>query len=232
MWRIISPASCKDSAKVLQDYMNDAHPISRLININWGNSRLSLSNPVEVWGNKLEAVARSADKARFFSLLKDDGTVPVITEFAGPCYQHPDPYGHNGSGIRYVDREEDFIPGLLTTKQIKGEEFRVYFCYDSPPKIYKKAPLSDGLDSPIRNSHNGYGYMTNPPELREVPNLKEVLLSLTKQVANKLELSHGAVDFILSRGHKVYMLESNSAPTLFDHSLVGMFGDTFIRRWV
>ena len=52
MWRIISPSSCKDSAKVLQDYMNDAHPISHLIKINWGNSRLSLSNPVEVWGNK------------------------------------------------------------------------------------------------------------------------------------------------------------------------------------
>lgn len=231
MWKVLAPPVCRDTAQSLQSYLEVVAP-NKGVKINWGNSGFLRTDASQVWGNKVEAVQRSANKYKFFELCKDMGTVPIINSFNGPCFQHHDPLGANGSGIRFVATEEDFIPGLLTTKQVKGSEYRVYFCYNAKPLIYLKTRLTDETpECPIRNSHNGYGYMRNPPQLRTIPNLKEVLLSYTEEVSNKIELSYGAIDFILSAEHTVYILESNSAPTLFSEELVEMFGNEFIRRW-
>lgn len=232
MWKVISPRMARESAETLQHTLNHFHPIEEEIKINWGNSGFSANDPREVFGNKCEAVYRSARKDVFFQLCKKMGTVPVVTEFGGPCFQHPDPMGHNGSGIRYVTEASNFVPGLLSTKQIKGTEYRVYFCYDMVPKIYMKVPLTeDTPENPIQNSHNGYGYLRNPPSLKKIENLKEILLSSTKEVANKLELSYGAIDFIVSTDYTVYILESNSAPTLFSEELVDGFAEQIARRF-
>lgn len=232
MWKVISPRMARESAETLQHTLNHFHPIVEMVKINWGNSIINATDLREVFGNKCEAVYRSARKDVFFQLCKKMGTVPVVTEFDGPCFQHPDPTGHNGSGIRYVTGASEFVPGLFTTKQIKGTEYRVYFCYDMVPKIYMKVPLTeDTPENPIQNSHNGYGYLYNPPALRNVDNLKEILLSSTKEVADKLELSYGAIDFIVSTDYTVYILESNSAPTLFSEALVEGFAEQIARRF-
>lgn len=232
MWKVVSPRICRDSAETLEYTLNNLYPIESSIKINWGNSGFNRHSPWEVFGNKCEAVLRSSRKDVFFQLCKKMGTVPVVNSFDGPCFQHYDEAGHNGSGIKYVTEASEFVPGLLTTKQIKGVEYRVYFCYDMPPLIYMKVPLTDDTpENPIRNSHNGYGYLRNPPDLRKVKNLKDILLSSTKEVADKLELSYGAVDFIVSTDYTVYVLESNSAPTLFSEELVVNFAKQISKRF-
>lgn len=232
MWKVLSPRICRESAATLEHTLNILHPINEDIKINWGNSSFSINDPREVFGNKTEAVFRSARKDVFFKLCKEMGTVPVITEFDGPCFQHYDSAGHNGSGIKYVTDSSEFVPGLLTTKQIKGKEYRVYFCYDMAPMIFLKTKLEDTVqNSAIQNSHNGYGYLYNPSTLRSISNLKKILLLSTEEVKNKLELSYGAVDFIVSEDYTVYVLESNSAPTLFTEALVDEFASQFSRRF-
>lgn len=224
MYKVISPSSCRESAKVLQETLNDFYPTEREIVINWGNSEISRTPSHLVFGNKTNAVARSANKAVFLSLCKDLETVPVISSYEGPCYQHH-AYLQDGQGVKFVDKESDFIQGVLTTKQIIGDEYRVYFCYDGPKQIYRKVKLNQHTpNNPIQTSVNGYGYEKNPTTLRTITNLKDILTSDTEKVAKRLEMSYGVVDFIVSKGdYSVYILECNSAPTLIDEPTLTTF---------
>lgn len=229
MWNVLSPRVCRESATSLQAALNDMYPIHHTIKINWGNSDFSLHNPVEVFGNKTEAVARSANKHTFFALARGLGTVPVVNTYLGPCFQHRDALGHDGRGVVYVDKAEDFLPGYLSTQKIEGEEYRVYFCFDAKPIIYKKVPLVDGYGE-VHNSTT-HGYDTQP-NLKKIPGLRKVLTDMTKAVANRLELSMGAVDFIVDSEHTCWVLESNSGPTLLSQELLEMFASAIGERYV
>jgi hypothetical protein len=216
MFKVIAPRVGRESAAVLESYLNDP-VVEENITLNWGNSGFHRHDPREVFGNKPEGVFRSSNKHVFFDLCKNLGTVPVVTEYSGPCFQHFDPGGHNGSGLKYVDSPEDFLPGVLTTQEVKGREFRVYFCYNMVPLIYEKVPLSsEVVEAPVHNSHNGYGYKKFNST---ISGLKDILVDYTQKVARRIELSYGAVDFIMSEDHLVYILESNTAPTLFNTDL-------------
>lgn len=227
MWKIVHPSICKETAEVIQDMMNDFYPTERTIKVNWGNSKLNRHEHAHVWGNKLESVHRSGYKRLFFELCKDLGTVPVCTSYEGPCFQHRVPNGSNGLGVVYVDREEDFMPDFFSTKEIVGKEFRVYFCYDIPYQYYQKMPTGEPTSTHLQTSGNGWGYGSARPEFARVTGLKDILRELTTSVKNRLELSYGAVDFKVSEDHTVYILESNSAPTLFNVSLLNAFCSQF-----
>jgi hypothetical protein len=223
-WQILAPRVGKETAEALQSYMNLEHPIERNVKINWGNSYFTRHVHSEVWGNKCESVGRSVNKQIFFDICKDLGTVPLVYSYEGPCFQHTDTSGHNGSGVSFVNKEEDFLLGVLSTKQIKGQEFRVYFCYNMEPMIYAKVPLTEETPhNPIQNSFNGYGYMKAAPLLKKVSGLKTILVTHTGMVAKRLELYYGAVDFIMSEDYTVYILETNTAPTLFSEELCENF---------
>jgi hypothetical protein len=221
MWKVLSPVICRETAETLQHCLNITYPIDYEKKVNWGNSKFLLHDPVEVFGNKTEAVARSSAKNRFFSLCQGLGTVPVLQRWEGPCFQHINASGSNSSGVVYVDKEEDYRPGILTTKAIEGEEFRVYFCYGNK-KVYKKALLPNAQHNPIKNSER-YGYINATEDFKRVTGLEDILYELTTDVAKRLELQYGAVDFIMDKKYKVWVLESNSAPTLFNHNLVSLF---------
>ena len=227
MWKVISPSICRSSAETLESFLNVNHPIERNVKINWGNSQLSLHDSRDVFGNKLEAVGRSADKQRFFDLCEDLGTVPVVKEYNGPCFQHLDRFSQNGRGVVYVDNPADFSRNVLTTKAIKGIELRSYFCYNSKPVIFTKAKLPDGADTAVQNSTN-YGYKK---ELPKFTGIRSVIEELTKQVANRLELSYGAIDFIVDKDGLVWILESNSAPTLITEEVCDVFAKAIAQNW-
>lgn len=221
-YKVISPRSCRESAQSLMETLNDVYPPDRDVIINWGNSYVSLHDPLHVFGNKLEAVGRSANKKVFFELCKDLGPVPVVTEYSEPgVYQHHANLS-DGRGVVFVDSPENFVRGVLSTKRIVGTEYRVYFCYDMKPMIFKKVKLDDSAeDHAIQCSTNGYGYIENPRELQAIDNLKSILLNYTARAAKRLELSYGAIDFIVEKDtYMVYLLESNSAPTLITTDLV------------
>lgn len=222
MWKVISPSICRTSAQRLQQELNEDYPITKEVTLNWGNSVITRTPLVEVFGNKLEAVARSANKALMYKICKKHGTVPVVEHFSGPCFQHDNVLGHNGSGVRYCNRQEDFIPGIFSTKEIKGTEWRVYFAYGKVLEIYKKDKVEEVGDpsSPVHNSHNGWGYVSNPRELDRIHDLKKYLSELAINCANSLELSYGAIDILASKRWVLYVLESNSAPTLITNDLV------------
>jgi hypothetical protein len=230
MWKVVSPACCRASAHALESQLNQDHPLEGTIIINWGNSQLNNTDTNTVFGNKLEAVKRSTNKRIMFYLLKNLGTVPVITEENKDDYDnyyiHIDPSGHNGSGIIYKNKEEyNFNPNDLVTGEVKGKEFRVYFAYSNTFSVYKKEKLHNANDSNIHNSHNGWGYESNPQELRNVPQLEAIMREYTLKVANRLELSYGAVDFIYGQDGYVYILETNSAPTLIEPGLLYSFSE-------
>jgi hypothetical protein len=206
------------------------YPIDTERVINWGNSQLYLSNPIDVFGNKLESVARSTNKRIMFRLLAKLGPVPVITNenkgnFNHGCFIHIDPTGHNGSGIIY--KEEVEYTETFTTAKIKGDEYRCYFAYGFTSNIYKKVLLDEGHSiSEIHNSHNGWGYLSNPPELNDIVDLEDVIRKYTMKAASALELSYGAVDFIVEEETNiVYILETNSAPTLIEYPLTLFFAE-------
>ena len=241
MFKVIAPRVGRESAEVLESYLNTQHPIEREVKFNWGCSVMMHHEAIDVWGNSLKAVARSVDKGVFFSLCKDLGTVPVVPtvnevgESPHGYFIHDDVTGHNGSGVRYtlgsLSVVEAIQAGKLVTKQVKGQEFRVYFCYGAV-KIYAKVPLTEGTPhNPIQNSFNGYGYMAATPFLRKIEGLKQVLTEQAKKVASRLELSYGAVDFIMDNDYTVYILESNTAPTLFSEELCEMFATNIAEVW-
>lgn len=223
MWKIVHPSICKETALVLQDVLNESYPVEREVKVNWGNSNITWHEHTHVFGNKLEAVARSVYKRGFFHLCKDLGTVPVCTSYEGPCFQHRVSNGSNGVGVTYVDREEDFMPDFFSTKEIVGKEYRVYFCYNMPYQYYEKMPIGEPTSTHLQTSGNGWGYGSARPAFARISGLKNILKELTTSVANRLELSYGAVDFKLSKDHTAYILESNSAPTLFNIELVESF---------
>ena len=229
MYKVISPRSCRESAETLQEYLNVRYPCTfsdSTVLINWGNSRIERHDPILVFGNRRESVGRSSDKNIMFQLLHNLGTVPVVTEYTEPgVYQHHGASLSDGRGVRFVERASDFVPGVLSTQRVIGAEFRVYFCYNQPKLIYKKVKLNATTpDSTIQCSTTGYGYQSDPTELRRIIGFNGILKEYTKKVANRLELSYGAVDFILEKDtNMVYILEVNSAPTLFVEEIVDTF---------
>lgn len=230
MWKVISPRVGRESASVLQEQLNLAFPIERDMKINWGCSSINTHNPVEVFGNKPEGVARSANKQIFFELCSDLGTVPVakLEDDYHPhgYFIHHNPGGHNGSGVAFspvpLAAVQAIQQGTLVTKAIKGTEYRVYFAYGRYD-ILKKTKLDDRPSSPVANSHNGYGYTLKPSLKRD---LHKALLWVAKAIANRLELSYGAVDCLHDPiTGLVYALESNTAPVLLTADLAWMFGE-------
>lgn len=232
MWKVISPRCARETATVLQQTLNEFFPKEETLILNWGNSYIGNTPNEQVFGNKTSSVFRSVNKQEFFKLCKSLGTVPAVTQWEGPCFQHHANL-QDGQGVKFVDKEEDFIPGILSTKQIKGVEYRVFFCYDGPMHIFKKVKLDrESPSSSIQNSVNGYGYEKNSKTLKTIPKLRELLISDTIKVKNKLELSYGAIDFILENTtHNLYILESNSAPTIFDEGVMYSFADTINKQF-
>lgn len=238
MYKVISPRSCRESAQSLMETLNSVYPNDRDVVINWGNSSVSTHNPMNVFGNKLESVGRSANKKLMFDLCKDLGTVPLFAEEASNgWYIHRNSGGQNGSGVYYTEEKHDarthFSLDYLVTNRILGEEYRVYFCYDMKPMIFKKIKMDDDApDHAVQCSTNGYGYIENPRELRDVDNLRDILVQYTHKTANRLELSYGAIDFIVEKNtYMVYILESNSAPTLITADLVLGFAEQISNRF-
>jgi len=88
-------------------------------------------------------------------------------------------------------------------------------------------PLAGATDTHLQISTNGWGYGSARPSFARISGLKEILKELAQAVANRLELSYGAVDFKVSEDHTVYILESNSAPTLFNEELLLAFTRKF-----
>ena len=239
-WNVISPIVGRETAEALQAYLNVQHPIEREVKVNWGCSVFNRHDPSEVWGNKPVAVARSVNKKTFFSLCKGLGTVPVVKEAEDVegfgYFIHEDASGHNGSGVRYthglLSAYEAAQAGKLVTKEVKGQEFRVYFCYGMTPQVYAKVPLTEETPhNPIQNSFNGYGYMPAAPLMKKVRGLEGILKEYTKKVSSRLELSYGAVDFILAKDYTVYILETNTAPTLFNEGLCEAFATNIAEVW-
>ena len=96
---------------------------------------------------------RSVIKPLFYSLCKDLGTLPIVEQFEGPCFQHVD-NGSNGSGVKFCDNAANFLENVFTTKQVKGTEWRAYFIANNVIAIYKKIKLAKSVIQ-LRNEELG-----------------------------------------------------------------------------
>lgn len=231
MFKVVSPDKCKNSAAVLQDYMNNYSDFKTEIRINWGCSKFTSPENSNVKGNTTTSVKNSVDKRLTFNLL-GHMAVPRVTipeNFNGKVVKHIDPKGMGGKGVSLVKVGEFWDNNVLYTKFIEGREFRVFFAYDKIVGIAEKVPVEDIKDGDIRTAKNGYGYQVwlDSP----VTGLFDVFDELVKKAQTKLGLSYGAIDFILEDSTMyVYILESNSAPCLFDNDIAEQMAITILEN--
>ena len=155
-----------------------------------------------------------------YKLCKDLGTLPVVTQYEGPCFQHVENLS-DGKGVIFCDNAANFRENVFTTKQVKGTEYRAYFINHEVVAIYRKQKLTKGPATPIKNSTNGYGYILNPKE--QAKDLFRYIKELTLECSNRIGMSYGAVDFIVDKEYLIQILEANSAPTLLSEQVLVAF---------
>lgn len=218
MFKVVSPKKCRASAELLQTYLNMYSEFETEIRINWGCSGFENPENKNVKGNSVQAVANSVDKKRAFELL-DYRAVPVIKipeEFNGKIIAHLDPYASGGKGVKVVTIGDFWNPHTLYTRFIEGREFRAFFAYGEVIAIAEKVPVEEIKNSDIKSSKNGYGYQVwykGEP----IKGLNKVIADRVNEAQKLLGLDYGAIDFIVENETlTTYILESNSAPCLFD----------------
>ena len=221
MFRVMAPSSCKESAEALESYMNNLIDFEQEVRINWGFSKFNNPKNASVKGNSTTAVANSVNKRLTCALLKGF-IVPVIEskdEFYDTCIQHVNPLGMAGNGIKLIHPNQDeYDPAILTTKFIEGDEYRVYFAYGKVLGTAKKEKLFDKAHPWIKTPSNGWGYSLIYQE--PVENLFAIFEDGVQEISKKIGLKYGAVDLIVEKDTNiVYVLETNSAPCLYDASL-------------
>lgn len=191
--------------------------------INWGNQHThpitNRRTPVKVI-NHPTAVARAADKVSTFNVLSRSGV--RIPEYTTNSYTASDwvssgnlVYGRRytnssqGRGIVVLTQEDAFVSGLpLYTKGImNGKEYRVHVAFGRVIDFTQKKRRNETtVNEYIRNHENGWVFCRE-----EVIIPPDVAIQSIKAI-DALGLDFGAMDVILGRDGKAYVLEVNSAP--------------------
>lgn len=187
--------------------------------INWGCSGDLGLSPAQVL-NKPEKVARVSDKKKFFAHAKDATTfsVPEHTtskkeaEEYKTCVCRHILSGSGGKGIEIIERGETLPSAPLYVKYIPKEaEYRAHIykgkVIDWQRKI--RDPDKEPTNWKVRNHDNGFIFARNSSK----PMPKEAGDAAIEAV-KYFELDFGAVDLIVTKSGKVYVLEINTAPGL------------------
>jgi glutathione synthase/RimK-type ligase-like ATP-grasp enzyme len=135
---------------------------------------------------------------------------------------------YGGRGIVIARTDEEVVEAPLYTKYIKKDnEFRVHVIHGSVRLTQVKLKLSPEsleergiteVNNLIRNLDNGWVFSSDVAE-RLDDNLLSEIRTLAINTAEILGLNFCAVDIILSKKGKLYVLEANTAPGLSDITL-------------
>lgn len=184
--------------------------------INWGSSSCPDYEPARVL-NRRESIINAANKLTAFLLFAEGGveTPPFFTNYDSiPREDESRRFvargsltGHSGAGITIGTRDEIRRDVHLYTAYIpKEQEYRVHVVGSSVVFVQRKARRRD-CDNPnwdVRNLAGGFVFVAaeSPPEGTG---------ELSVRAVRALGLDFGAVDVILGRDGKLYVLEVNTA---------------------
>lgn len=197
--------------------------------INWGRSEyMPHGRFLPRILNKPFAVAKAINKHVTLSVLSGCGvSVPEFTtnmEVAKSwitetdyVYARTDVTGSQGSGIKILTMDEQFVYAPLYTKAIhKAHEYRVHVFKGRIIDFTKKKRRSDTECNPyIKNASGGWVFCRDNLSLPE-----RVIEESIKAIA-ALGLDFGALDVAYKeRDNKAYVLEVNTSPGLEGTTLV------------
>lgn len=196
--------------------------------INWGCTKVLIGLQQVKVINPFEAVRKAADKLLFFQAMQDTKLTPrfcttlerakkwILKGRTVVCRTVLN--GHSGNGIVVASTPNGLVPAKLYVEYIKKEtEWRVHVFQGKVIDIQRKARNKDVPDDQvnwqIRNHDNGFIYARGDVGeiARDILGDLEAAATLT---VNHLKLDFGAVDIIVTKGGKVYILEVNTAPGL------------------
>lgn len=184
--------------------------------INWGDSQC----PVPAL-NKREAVGIAANKLLTFDALKGSAPIPEYARTTDGVSWHSEHatvvrhllQGHSGAGIEIIEPGKELPSARLYVRYIKkAQEYRVHVVKETVVLVQRKARNTDvgqeAVNWQIRNHDNGFIYQRNgvvvPTGLEDA----------ARQAISALGLDFGAVDLIVTKAGKVFVLEVNTAPGL------------------
>lgn len=187
--------------------------------INWGSTDSIADGAL----NSAEAIHVARDKLLTFNKLKEEGfehipnfwTEPPSNEERGKSIilERHSLTGQSGSGIVVKRVGETLDPSPLYVKYVrKQREFRVHVFREQAIAVQEKKRESEAEQTAdqklIRNRDNGWVFCVL--DVQEPDRLREIAI----EAVSKLELDFGAVDMILGRDNKLYVLEVNTRPGL------------------
>lgn len=192
--------------------------------INWGSS--NANHPVFGFDhvkilNHPDQVADAANKLSSFEAFKAAGVkTPAWTTDKAEAEKWFDAgsvvvcrkvlNGHSGAGIVIAEQQDQLVDAPLYTKYInKQEEYRLHVIGDQVVFQQRKARVKDVPDEEvnwkIRNLKGGFIYA-----IQNV-NVCDDAKALAVAAVKALKLDFGAVDIILTKSQKWFVLEVNTA---------------------
>jgi carbamoylphosphate synthase large subunit len=214
--------------------------------INYGCSYIPWLSPNQVIYNKPEAIIKACNKiATFAQLTQSEVPIPHWTHLkiaAELWFEVPKAIvfcrtiinGSKGKGIVVARKIEELVDAPLYTLYIpKNEEYRVHVAFNKAIHIQKKLKLTPqelenrGITDTnplVRNSSNGYVFSSNLTfEYEEDGSYTDTkyfwLTEYAIKAVRSLGLDFGAVDLIVGKDGKCYVLEVNTAPALEEPTL-------------
>lgn len=213
--------------KVPMKFFNNKIIYKNELIINWGCSDVVFYDHKVI--NHPEAVRKAANKLLFFQVMSPLGITPrfctslesakeLMLETERPIACRTILTGHSGNGIILSNTVDLLVPAKLYVEYIpKQSEWRVHVFNGSVIDIQRKARNREVPDEKVnwhvRTHANGFIYMRG-----DVDQYNEDFINQLKEYAlktiNQLKLDFGAVDIILTKQGRIYVLEVNTAPGL------------------
>lgn len=169
--------------------------------------------------NKSENIEKSKNKCISSLLLKQHNIpIPEIFFIKSDIIKKDLPvlrrlkYHSRGTDIILIKKLKDLTNGDYYSKFIKTDlEYRVHVFNNEAIRIQKKVPKKGIKKTFIHNFENGYLLRDN---FEHNLKLERNLISLSISSIKAIGLDFGAVDILISKERKPYVLEVNSAPRL------------------
>ena len=185
--------------------------------INWGASVITRKHTSNVL-NRPEAIARAVNKLQAFKTMEGRCPLPLFTESRVEASKWlPEAVvcrtllnGHSGNGIVIAENEEQMVDAKLYTKYVKKQhEYRLHVFDGKVFYVQKKARSNavadENVNWKVRNHGNGFIYAHIGIDVAD--DVKQIAVDAIAA----LGLDFGAVDMIVTKSGKWYVLEANTA---------------------